>query len=393
MKPTQTFGAKVTLLVMNNDGDRKEHELRIGRGVFIGKSGNCAIQLSGSNISDIHCRLELNDSGLKLNRWLSATGIRVNTVDVEGDVMIEPSDVIQIGNYEVRILTHDTDSTSTDQQINHSSHGLRSRTDKINPDRENPNIATHAASSLDLLSQYLNEASDNTGRAASETSMARPTNLSPDISQRESTPNVSISENSSEQAHNIASTSNSNPDPTCNIENLQQEIDSLQSQLRETVKQNDLLQQRILTLCDQGGSSLIQFANDSETNQCISKESQPTKRTGSAGQASCQRSESENKTNLQDDQKRNMGQTKSSSLVVRTNTTLSHGDEQTSPDNHCESHLTGEPSSLAASSGHSAAPRLGAGDPIQALRSQLREKYESDKSSASFISRFAKIWK
>ncbi len=69
----QTQSEAITLTVTNKVGSTHECQLLPNEGIFVGKSSNCRLQLSGDGLSDIHCRIELDQrqgigSGLDVRR-------------------------------------------------------------------------------------------------------------------------------------------------------------------------------------------------------------------------------------------------------------------------------------------------------------------------------------
>ena len=99
MKIDTTFESNVTLLVMNRQGVRRDHTLEPNQGVFVGKSSNCGIQLNDESLADIHCRLELSEGKLHLQRWPSADAVLLNQKAIESSCELDVNDVIEVGSY------------------------------------------------------------------------------------------------------------------------------------------------------------------------------------------------------------------------------------------------------------------------------------------------------
>ena len=75
-QPSQTDS--ITLTTVNSVGSTHQYQLHSSQGVFVGKSSNCGLQLGGDGLSDIHCRIELEDGKVWVQDWMSAEGTRVN---------------------------------------------------------------------------------------------------------------------------------------------------------------------------------------------------------------------------------------------------------------------------------------------------------------------------
>ena len=74
----QTQSDTITLSVTNSVGSTHEFPLLPNAGVFVGRSSNCRVQLAGDGLSDIHCRIELENGKVWVQDWMSAAGTQVN---------------------------------------------------------------------------------------------------------------------------------------------------------------------------------------------------------------------------------------------------------------------------------------------------------------------------
>lgn len=79
------------------------YELESGKGVFIGSALQCGVQISGENISPIHCRLSFDGQIIQLHDWMSGSGTLVNGQRIEPDAQLDWNDVVQIGDHTIRL--------------------------------------------------------------------------------------------------------------------------------------------------------------------------------------------------------------------------------------------------------------------------------------------------
>ena len=98
----QTQSDTITLSVTNSVGSTHEFPLLPNAGVFVGRSSNCRVQLAGDGLSDIHCRIELENGKVWVQDWMSAAGTQVNGETITTKVEITAADVIQIGQHHIR---------------------------------------------------------------------------------------------------------------------------------------------------------------------------------------------------------------------------------------------------------------------------------------------------
>ncbi|MCG8650513.1 MAG: FHA domain-containing protein, partial [Pirellulales bacterium] len=91
----------LTLTAVNSVGSTFHYTLQPGQGVFVGKSSNCGLQLGGDGLSDIHCRIELDDGKVWVQDWMSSEGTRVNGECISTKVEVHSNDVIEIGQHQL----------------------------------------------------------------------------------------------------------------------------------------------------------------------------------------------------------------------------------------------------------------------------------------------------
>ena len=103
---TQPTAIKMLVLIATNDyGATYRYELKNDQGVFVGKSSNCGLQLHDKDLSDIHCRIGMEEGKLRIQNWMSATGTLVNGSEIPAEQDLELFDIIQIGSHKIRIAT------------------------------------------------------------------------------------------------------------------------------------------------------------------------------------------------------------------------------------------------------------------------------------------------
>jgi len=97
----------VTLSIRDSVGATSEYALQGESGVFVGKSTNCGIQLRDRTLSDIHCRIGLENGQLWVQDWMSAEGTRLNGVVVDSRSDVQWGDVIEIGESRIAVRLSD----------------------------------------------------------------------------------------------------------------------------------------------------------------------------------------------------------------------------------------------------------------------------------------------
>ena len=168
MNTGKTFGTEAELRIKNNRGEERSYSIKSAHGVFVGRSSNCGIQLDDSSLADIHCRLELDQGSLRLQKWLSAGGIKVNHQEIDFEVSLAVNDLIQLGDCEIRIVkqakSHDLASQSKLEKSHahrtdgkHLKNPLRIEKESETSTQVQPSSQTAATDSLEKIQHYLNE--------------------------------------------------------------------------------------------------------------------------------------------------------------------------------------------------------------------------------------------
>ncbi|MEC8473438.1 MAG: FHA domain-containing protein [Planctomycetota bacterium] len=345
MKIDKTFESSVTLLVMNHRGDRRDHILEPNRGVFVGKSSNCGLQLNDTSLADIHCRIELSQGKLHLQRWPSADAVLLNQKAVESCCELDVNDVIGVGSYEIRILQ----GTPSSDHITKARSGEDGSSNVICSGQPSLLPASPPAS-LEKLQRYLDELTQSDGEALSEGSetVASKSFSNPLDTKTES----NIDNPNNEQG--ILPTESSDDHPS--ISHLRSEIQKLQFQLNDTVRRNDQLQKRLLELSERK----VDLPFDGPDRR------QPRP------------ANFEEKSSPTESPKTYVNQHEHTSRRAKTLTTK-------------------RLSTLTKTTDHAKPPRTtGQGfseEKINTLRTELRDEYQSNRDATSILSRFSQLWK
>lgn len=78
-----------------------KHDLKPDRSIFIGSSSNCGFQLTGPDVSQIHCHLTQDSGKLFVKDWMSSVGTRVNGQPITEPTELSPEDVLEVGIYKI----------------------------------------------------------------------------------------------------------------------------------------------------------------------------------------------------------------------------------------------------------------------------------------------------
>ncbi|MEC7679596.1 MAG: FHA domain-containing protein [Planctomycetota bacterium] len=344
MKIDTTFESNVTLLVMNHQGVRRDHTLEPNQGVFVGKSSNCGIQLNDESLADIHCRLELSEGKLHLQRWPSADAVLLNQKAIESGCGLDVNDVIEVGSYEIRILQGPPSSSHAPD----ASSGEAPSSNAICSSQSSP-LPESAPASLEKLQQYLNELTRSDGETLGEGGETVDGNSFSDplVTKAKSTIN-----NQNEQGLLPPESSGDNR----LISELHSEIQKLQYQLSDTVRRNDQLQKRLVELSERK-MDLPFNGPDRRQPRLTNLEEKPSP-TGSP--------------------KTHVNRYEDTSRRAKTLTTK-------------------RLSTVTKTAKHSTPPRKTAQgcseEKINTLRTELRDEYQSNRDATSILSRFSQLWK
>lgn len=345
MKIDTTFESNVTLLVMNHQGVRRDHTLEPNQGVFVGKSSNCGIQLNDESLADIHCRLELSEGKLHLQRWPSADAVLLNQKAIESSCELDVNDVIEVGSYEIRIL-HGPPSSS---HATEASSSESSSSNAICSSQSSP-LPESAPESLEKLQRYLDELTRSDEKTLGEGSETVDGNSFSDplVTKAKST----INNQNHERGFLTPESSGDNR----LISELHSEIQKLQCQLSDTVRRNDQLQKRLVELSERK-MDLPFKGPDRRQPRLTNLEEKPLP-TGSP--------------------KTHVNRHEDTSRRVKTLTTK-------------------RLSTVTKTAEHSKPPRKTAQgfseEKINTLRTELRDEYQSNRDATSILSRFSQLWK
>ena len=100
----QTKPSVVTITATSKSGSIRRHELAPEKGVFVGRSSNCGLQLDGQDLSDIHCRFGFENGQVSIQDWMSSQGTKVNGEVITDSRTVGPGDVIEIGHHSITLV-------------------------------------------------------------------------------------------------------------------------------------------------------------------------------------------------------------------------------------------------------------------------------------------------
>ncbi len=101
----QTQTKTITLVARSKSGSVLHCELQPDKGIFVGTSSNCGLQLRGDGLSEIHCRIGLEEGQLWVQDWMSNEGTRVNGEVISTKFEVHLGDVIQIGEQQITVAS------------------------------------------------------------------------------------------------------------------------------------------------------------------------------------------------------------------------------------------------------------------------------------------------
>jgi FHA domain len=131
----------ISLSYVDHMGRPVNFLLAPGKSVFAGVAKNCSLQLSGADISAIHCRISFDGQSIKVFDWMSASGTFVEGQRIEGEVEVPAGSAIQLGDQTLRILSNgDFSSIEITNRLPHE----KIRVGEV--DKENSPLSTVAPS-------------------------------------------------------------------------------------------------------------------------------------------------------------------------------------------------------------------------------------------------------
>ncbi len=345
MKIDTTFESNVTLLVMNHHGVRRDHTLEPNQGVFVGKSSNCGIQLNDESLADIHCRLDLSEGKLHLQRWPSADAVLLNHKAIESSCELDVNDVIEVGSYEIRIL-QGTPSSSHAPEANS---GGAPSSNAICSSQSIP-LPESAPASLEKLQRYLDELTRSDGETLGVGSeIVDGNSLSDPLVAKEK----STTKNQNNEQGYIPSESSGE---SRLISDLHSEIQKLQCQLSDTVRRNDQLQKRLVELSERKMD--LPFNGPDRRQPILTNLKEKPSPTGSP----------KTHVNRHEDTSR-----RAKTLTTKRLSTVTKTANQSKPPKKTAQGFSEEK--------------------INTLRTELRDEYQSSRAATSILSRFSQLWK
>src|SRR5690606_844152 len=111
MSPLHKLPSVVTLQVIDSGHATRHFQLESDHSVFLGRSANCGVRLSGADVSEMHCYIRYEDGKLWVEDWMSRTGTLVNGAPIAERVELRLSDTLQVGPNQV--LLCDRPETAT----------------------------------------------------------------------------------------------------------------------------------------------------------------------------------------------------------------------------------------------------------------------------------------
>lgn len=104
--------SRYTLSLLSQSDSPIEHTLQEGRSVFIGAGDSCGIKISGNDVAEIHCLVDVDGEDLSIQDWASNAGTRVNGQSIDDKTSIKEGDQIQLGSVLLVVGSHAASSTT-----------------------------------------------------------------------------------------------------------------------------------------------------------------------------------------------------------------------------------------------------------------------------------------
>ena len=398
MSTRTSFVQKVAILITDSKGTQRGHILKSEQGVFIGRSSNCGIQLPEAAIADIQCRVELSEGVIRITRWLSTQGVFINQRELDDEAELNANDVVTIGAYEIRVNVPNQqqktlDIQSTDHRQSHleEEKGLQlrdtlksdqSKKEPLTPSDENK-ISAFALSGGSL--KPLTGSNEKSGCRFDEMKDVQSLIQNPFRAAQHSNPKNEFTAESDKHLGNPTAENDLQSDL---IEMLRREITSLQNQLRTFVNRNAELEKQLSSLTKQKREDTLQTRIHSSNNP---------------GESPSSQSESPNAASVCTPALTHLSLNANKQTAKSSGTTYSvegRGGEQAGSlhqypktksltnkrlSNVSGNHTIGDKENKEATE---ISP-----DRIQALRHQLRQQYEADRTTGTIFGRFTQLWK
>lgn len=95
-------GAVLRLAVEQPGGLQMHRQVQADETLIVGNGPSCGLQLHGANVDALHCMISLQGERIRVYDWNSSGGTCVNGRRIEGEELIAPGDVIEIGDIRIR---------------------------------------------------------------------------------------------------------------------------------------------------------------------------------------------------------------------------------------------------------------------------------------------------
>lgn len=103
MSSSSVSAEPLCISYLNPQGQSVNFLLSPGKSVFAGVAKNCSLQLTGEDISPIHCRISFDGQSIRIYDWMSASGTFVDGQRIEGEVEVPSGSQLQLGSQTLRI--------------------------------------------------------------------------------------------------------------------------------------------------------------------------------------------------------------------------------------------------------------------------------------------------
>ncbi|PAY16058.1 hypothetical protein CKO51_28555 [Rhodopirellula sp. SM50] len=81
-----------------------DHALEEGRSVFVGSGNSCGIKVSGEDVAEIHCLVDVDDDVVSIQDWASKAGTKVNGTMIDDKTPIRVGDAIVVGSVKLELV-------------------------------------------------------------------------------------------------------------------------------------------------------------------------------------------------------------------------------------------------------------------------------------------------
>ncbi|MDV6028591.1 MAG: FHA domain-containing protein [Phycisphaera sp. RhM] len=81
-----------------------DHALEEGRSVFVGSGNSCGIKVSGEDVAEIHCLVDVDDDVVSIQDWASKAGTKINGTTIDDKTAIQVGDSIVVGSVNLELV-------------------------------------------------------------------------------------------------------------------------------------------------------------------------------------------------------------------------------------------------------------------------------------------------